>query len=376
MCTCEVLALLAMSWGQVVPLVFEPVQVDTTIERPYTKMIADVNQDGRHDLIVGGAAGPLVWYESSSWRKWVIAEGGYQTVSGSVGDMDNDGDLDVVMGGLLWYENPLPKQPATQSPWVAHKIADHPTHDVLVGDLDGDGHLDVVARNQSAFSRKAGNHIYLFYQFPNQKWQERVLECPHGEGIALADLDSDKDPDIVIGGVWFENPGARDGDWKSHEFCSWHPNAAIGVGDINRDGRLDVVLAPSELRGEWFRLSWFENPEDFFREGWREHVVVPRIECVVHGVAIADVNHDGLLDIAYAEMHQGEDPDEVVILFNVENGKAWGKQVVSTRGSHCLQAGDVNGDGLVDLLGANHAGPYSPVEIWLQKAASGSPEKN
>jgi hypothetical protein len=63
-------------------------------------------------------------------------------------------------------------------------------------------------------------------------------------------------------------------------------------------------------------------------------------------------------------MHQGQDPDEVVLFINRSKGSAWDKQVLSRKGSHCIQAGDIGSDGDVDLMGANWSGPYQPVELW------------
>ena len=184
-------------------------------------------------------------------------------------------------------------------------------------------------------------------------------------GLALGDIDRDGDPDVVIGGIWFENPGSiLDGAWQPHKFGDWHPSASVEVADINGDGRPDIVLAPSELAGNWYRLSWFEAPADPRQAGWTEHVIVDRIECVVHGLATADFNGDGAVDIAASEMHQGQDPDEVIVFANRKHGSAWDKQVLSTKGSHCIQAGDIGADGDIDLVGANWSGPYQPVELW------------
>jgi hypothetical protein len=123
------------------------------------------------------------------------------------------------------------------------------------------------------------------------------------------------------------------------------------------------------VAGNWHRLSWFEAPADPKQAGWAEHVIVERIECVVHGLATGDFNGDGAIDIASSEMHQGDDPDEVVVFINRNAGAAWDKQVLSTKGSHCIQAGDIGSDGDVDLMGANWSGPYQPVEIWENLSA-------
>ena len=337
---------------------------------PWAKIIADVNGDGKPDVVIGGRSGPLVWYAWPDWTKAEISKGGYKTVDGEAGDMDGDGDLDIVMGGLLWYENPRPAGDPAKGLWREHRVADHPTHDVELADLDRDGDIDIVTRDQSEWANK-GHEIHVWRQDEGDKWAHRMIECPHGEAICLADLDRDGDADIVIGGLWFEN--TRDvigGPWTRHVFGQWHPNATVQVADFNGDGRPDVVLSPSELKDNWYRLSWFEAPLDPRQGDWAEHVIVARIECVIHGLVVADFDGDRAMDIAISEMHQGDDPDEVAVFLNRDKGAVWSKQLLSAKGSHYIQAADIGSDGDIDLIGANWSSPYQPIEFWENLGAS------
>jgi hypothetical protein len=72
--------------------------------------------------------------------------------------------------------------------------------------------------------------------------------------------------------------------------------------------------------------------------------------------------------VVIAEMHQGEDPDEVSIVLNQGKGISWHKQVISKRGSHDVLVVDIDEDGDLDIVGANHAGVH-PIEMWRNESA-------
>jgi hypothetical protein len=323
-------------------------------------MLGDLDGDGQLDIIVAGAKGPLVWYRYPDWKKTEIAAGGWDGVNGEVGDLDGDGDQDIVLGGVVWFRNPR----IGGGNWTMIAIDKQRAHDIELGDLDGDGRLDVVARDQSAFG-KNGHTIFIYRQEKPDTWHNHRIDCPHGEGLKLADLDRDGDLDILIADRWYENTGKLN-RWIEHRFTTaWtHPHAKVETADCNGDGRLDIVLTPAELQGQRYRVAWYEAPAKATDANWREHIVVTDIEAVIHSLAVGDFNRDGRSDIAIAEMHQGEDPDEVAVFFNPGVGKAWRKQVLSTHGSHDLIAGDIDADGDLDLLGANHAGNRHPLELW------------
>jgi len=340
---------------------------------PYGKAVGDIDGDGRIDLLAGGyRAGGLVWYANTGdmgrWRKFVIAEGAGFSTDIEVCDIDRDGDRDVVAirgRTVLWYENPS---------WKAHPIGDAPMHDIEVADFDGDGKLDVASRNQGEFGSR-GDRLHFFRQASPDGWTASSIEIPDGEGLLVHDVDGDRRPDVVINGTWYENAGGVS-DWRPHIYTkAWtHKSTFIAMGDLNGDGRDDIVLAPSELAGQKYRLSWFEAPADR-RSIWPEHIVLDRIEAVHHFAGVADLDGDGDVDIATAEMHQGEDPDLVLLLLNEGKGGSWRRVEVARTGSHSMRIADLDGDGFPDLYGANHdskgAPNGAPIEIWVQTRREG-----
>jgi hypothetical protein len=335
---------------------------------PWGKSAGDLNGDGKPDLIAGGhGGGGLVCYQAPDWKKVTIDTGKGFSTDHEVVDIDNDGDMDVITvkaNDIRWYENPE---------WKVHIIQELVLHDVEVADLDKDGKIDAVARDQSAFGDpETGEWIHLYKQEGPDSWKHRKIRCERGEGLLVYDLDMDGDQDIIVNESWFENSGnILEGEWKRHVYAPAYKDRSgfIAAGDINGDGRPDLACSPSELARGYYHISWFEAPRNVKSGTWKEHIVERNVETIHHYCGVADMDSDGDIDIVSAEMHQGQDPDEVKLFLNQGRGTAWKKLVIGTEGSHSMRIVDTDGDGDLDLFGSNWGGQR--IEMWKNMTVEG-----
>ena len=339
---------------------FVRIEIDPTASGD-VKILADFDNDEQIDVALGG--GELAWYRYPEWTKTFIAPAQMEfTTDGKGGDVDLDGDMDIILpdgdrgNNLLWFENPLPEgDPMAGSEWVKHEIAGRPSyiHDVEVGDLNGDGRLDIITREHN------GSGLVWIQNSPDS-WSGTELFISGGEGIAVGDIDSDGNLDVSNGGNWYENP-----TWVEHIIDPQiaQLNTRVQVADINQDGRMDVVVAPSE-DGE-LELAWYET-DDPLSDSWTKHVIATGVDRH-HTLQVGDMDLDGQIDIISGEMHVAAAPAEIIIYRNDGDSLMWTKVVVDTGGTHNAQVADIGADGDLDIIGANYIG-NPPFVLWENQA--------
>jgi hypothetical protein len=244
-------------------------------------------------------------------------------------DINRDGKLDMVAISdqkdhtvTVWYE--IPANPRDK--WIEHKIGGGIHGGVGpagIGDLDGDGDNDVV-RGDVWFENVDGKGL---------QWTEHAGLTPLGGhrpdryGLAIkiwiCDLDKDGDPDIVeaeadtVDGrvFWFQNQG-KGMSFKCHPISPDHTKQdfhSLAVADFDNDGDLDVFSGGGPLT-ETPPHKWFiwEN-KDGRGGGWIQHEILSGKRC--HEAKAADVDGDGDIDICSKPWNG----DEHVYLRNLLN---------------------------------------------------------
>ena len=326
--------------------------------------LVDLDRDGDLDFITGQSGGDIRWYafesDSSTWTQHLLGKESPSDVGGIALDVDHDGRLDFVAGGA-WYQQP---EDLTIEPWPRHVFDPDlsAVHDIISADLNGDGRPEVVTMSDKNdlryYSIPAGN--------PFDEWPHQFVYASVHAGLAAADLDRDGDIDLVRSQIWLENPG-NNKHWKAHPFCGipwadrkeqsfYYQASRSWIADLNQDGRQDILLTENEIPGG--RIAWFEAPADPSKTPWKMHELPLKTgdqHGPFHSLQLADFDLDGDLDVFSGTMEGlGEMPFQWFLWENIRSDASSFEQHVildTNLGTHETQAGDVDGDGDIDLVG-------------------------
>ncbi len=286
----------------------------------------DFNHDGTRDVVCGPYwfAGPDYktrhrFYEGGAFPN----DRGYSNVFFSYGyDFNGDGWCDVLRLGFpgtpaYWFENPQGKD----GEWSRHQALpniDNESPDFK--DITGDGRPEIICS-------AAGRLGYGTFdaENPAQEWTFHAISDAgpwqrFTHGLGVGDVNGDGRSDLLTASGWFEQPEAVDDDplWEFHSYPFCPGGAQIFADDIDGDGDNDVVTS---LQAHAWGLSWFENitgPDGTIN--FKPHKIMGSTPeenadgvafSQLHAVALHDMDGDGLKDIVTGKCywaHNGHDP--------------------------------------------------------------------
>ncbi|MCC6233237.1 MAG: VCBS repeat-containing protein [Verrucomicrobiales bacterium] len=340
-----------------------PVADPTTGDYGLTAL-ADLDRDGDLDFVTGGRCVPpstLYWYEFQApdrWQRHVVGTNYLSDVGLAAHDVDRDGWVDLVCSGV-WYRNT--GQPrADRFTRLEFDPAAGGAHDVLVADLDGDRREDIVLMGDARTALRS-LRWYSIPKDPRQPWAgHEIGPAVHGAITpgGAADLDADGDLDLLRANTWFENADGRALRWIAHANLPMGRPGPYGicvrtaVVDLDGDGQAEIVMADADITGS--KVAILTNVD---RQGgsWRRQDLPQTFEYgSLHSLAVADLNGDRRPEIIVNEQEEllpaGRRNPRWVVWENLGQG-AFAERVILDQalGGHELQAGDVDGDGDIDL---------------------------
>lgn len=249
----------------------------------------DIDGDGNLDVL--GAAWQdheLAWWrnEDGQFSKYVIREGFTQAHEVMACDMDQDGDLDVLgvsaaLNRISWFEN----DGSFPVNWTEHTIGLNfmGARSVDAADVDGDGDVDLVGAalqdHKISWWRNDGGDP--------QSWTEITIVggFTYAHKVHCVDMDADGDIDVLgtafsNGISWWENDGADSTGWTRHHVAGF-ASAVIGYAvDLDADEDMDIVCSAQTVYGKiglWFSdgvypFSWeYDILENDLPESWPLH---------------------------------------------------------------------------------------------------------
>lgn len=384
--------------------------------KPRAVAVADLDGDGDHDLVSANFAGGnwTVFFQQppdasgqpeTRWREPPLTLGGLELTPGAravaVGDLDADGDADVVGSSIRASEVSLfgQSQPGEFGKSGRSGIRESDlviggrdtTRDpraVVVEDLDRDGDQDLVVSAMNGVTvflvespGKVGNATCpdAFESEPSLALAS-ILGNP--EAAAAADLDGDGDLDLVaaIGSALTAFPQEAPGvfaneEWPLVTFGGDSRIVALAAAELDRRGARDLVVA--DAGEDCLRVLFQEDPTDNGRPGSFEELVLRDDQARrPTAVAIADLNADGDPDVVSANL----DSANLAIFYGKglgAFGDAGGADRVlelpgvtadsNSSGSAGITAADVDGDGRLDLVVA-HPGAQSLAVFYAEFA--------
>ncbi|MBC7820196.1 MAG: VCBS repeat-containing protein [Planctomycetaceae bacterium] len=243
----------------------------------------------------------------------------------ALGDLDGDGDLDVVLAHMESYLGPNQKEPLTTSMTVlwndghgqfsdsGQRLGETVTRHLALGDLDGDGDLDLF---QATFENDPDG-VWLNDGEGRFTDSGQRLGRSRGKYVVLGDLDGDADLDAYVAGedtdpgvIYFNDGQGRFTD--SGQRTNSGNGGAVILADLDGDSDLDVLDVTGASTVSSPDVLWLNDGHGQFTKSEQEMSVGWGT-----GAAAGDFDRDGDLDLLIATYRTG--PNELWLNGHIQN---------------------------------------------------------
>ena len=385
--------------------------------------IADVNKDGKMDILVGE-----FWYEAPDWKAHEMQKpgnygdglGGYSKIFACWAE-DLNGDMfpDLIVvdfpgAPMYWLENPQGKT----GHWKKHIIWHSACNETpLYVDLLGNGQKGLLMGTQpkpETLPKELKNNDnigQMGYFTPDKKdptalWVMTPISEPstypevkdgkvvpntgkvipgtfkYSHGLGIGDWNGDKKLDVMTVGGWWEQPAKVDSKtpWKFHPNGIGDASADMFAFDVDNDGKMDILHTSAHRFGIWWQKN--RGPDKDGNTTFQKQELFKDLVSETHAAHFKDIDGDGQPDLitgkrwwSHGKSEPGSDKPSMIYWLQVKrdsDGMAkFTPMVIDDNSGIGTQfvVDDINGDGKLDVIVSNKKG----VHLFLQERENIAP---
>jgi hypothetical protein len=342
---------------------------------PLALLLVDVNHDGKLDLIVTNGAGKvsvLLGNGDGTFQTRKAFNVGTRPVAVAAGDFSGDGKIDLAVAEQTTPGTVsvlLGNGDGTFGTATSLNVGNAPDG-VVVGDFNGDGKLDIATANYS------DGTISILLGNGNGTFQTNV-DYPCGAfplAITVSDFNRDGVLDLAVANgfgstsisVLLVNSNGTFQTAVSYPAGPANPSKIVAA-DLNEDGNPDLIVGSANTAGVKASVHvLLGNGNGTF--GGPENYTITAFADAPSGLAVADMNGDGQLDVVLSAF---SNPD-IAVLFGNGDGTLQSAITYAENFQHLvgLATGDLNNDGRTDVIVDNNH--TSNAAVMLQFAGPGA----